>query len=236
MRLFVMRHFNTWAVLFCLFCFAALSDMPAQDSDVFAHPLSAETLPRYTAVCAELAGHPLVKGSFEQTKTLPRLDRSLVSSGVFIIAAELGMVWETRSPFPSTVTMGRDFMIQSTPGGAKSKVDARGNGIFMSIADTMSALFTGDAARLRRQFDNYFMETREQGGTVWTIGLVPREKAVRSFAERILLSGDSGAGKDTLIRSVTLHTPDGGSVRYALSGHRFPVALEADEKALFSFE
>jgi hypothetical protein len=216
------------------FCFAWPS-LEAQDLDVFAHPLAAGALPRYTAICAELAARPLVKGSFALTKTLPRLNRSLVSRGDFIIAAEQGMVWETRSPFPSTLIVGRDFMAQSTPGGTKSKIDARGNELFMSIADTMSALFTGNAEKLREGFDQYFMETA--GGTGWTVGLVPRERTVRSFMERIVLSGSaSDGGGGALIRSIVIYEPGGGSAAYALSDHRFPAALDAGEAALFSID
>ena len=222
-------------VFFPLF-FAVLFAAPAQTPGVFDHPLSAETLPRYAEVSAELAGRPLIQGSFEQTKTLPRLGRSLVSRGAFIIAGELGMVWETRSPFPSTMTVGRDFIIQSTPGGARSKIDARGNELFMSMADTMSALFTGNAAKLREGFDNYFMETPLAGGTAWTLGLVPRERTVRSFMERIILSGSAGAGKGAVIRSIVIYQPEGGSVAYALSDHVFPAALEVHEQALFSID
>jgi hypothetical protein len=235
---FVMRNYTRRgriAGFCCLFLFAALPGPRAQSPGVFDHPLSAKTLPRYTALCAELAGRPYIQGAFEQTKTIPRLGRSLVSKGNFIIAAELGMVWETRSPFPSTMAVGRDFIIQSVPGGTKSKIDARGNETFLSLADTISAIFTGNAQRLREQFDNYFLEA--PAGTLWTLGLVPREKTVRVFAERIILSGDTGgAGKPALIRSIIIHEQNGGSVSYTLSDHRFPAALKADEKALFSIE
>ena len=215
------------------FCFV-WSGLGAQGLDVFAHPL-ADALPRYTAICAELAARPLIKGSFKLAKTLPRLSRSLVSQGDFIIAAEQGMVWETRSPFPSTMIVGRDFVAQSTPGGTKSKIDARGNELFMSMADTMSALFTGNAEKLREGFDCYFVENGD--GTVWTMGLVPREWTVRSFMERIILSGNAGGGGGgALIRSIVIYEPGGGSVAYALSDHRFPAALEPSEAALFSID
>jgi hypothetical protein len=201
----------------------------AQSPAVFDHLLSGENLSRYTAICAELAARPLIKGAFEQTKTIVRLNRSLVSKGNFIIAAELGMVWDTRSPFPSTMTVGRDFLVQSLPDGTKSKIDARGNETFISLADTLSAVFTGNAAKLRQNFDNYFFES----GNVWTIGLIPRDAAIRSFAERIILSGGTAEG-GALIRSIIIYEQNGNSAAYVLSGLSFPLALDSDEKALFS--
>jgi hypothetical protein len=221
----------------CLFCFLwimAGAGAEAQSSAVFDHPLSSAALPRYAALCAELAGRPLVKGSFEQTKTIARLNRSLVSRGEFLIAGDLGMVWETKSPFPSTMTLGRDFIIQSLPGGTRTKLDAGGNEIFLSLADTMGAVFSGKVQILREKFDNYFTETEAGGGTIWTLGLKPKDTAVRSFAERIIMSGTSGGGKQALIRSIVIHERSGGSVTYTLSEHRFPAALGPDDKAYFS--
>jgi hypothetical protein len=211
--------------------FAALPAAHAQDAGVFEYPLSAAALPRYTALCAELAAHPVINGSFEQTKTIARLNRSVTSTGVFIIAADLGMVWDTRSPFPSTLAMGRDFMVQSTPGGTKSKIDAQGNETFVSLAETISAIFTGNARMLRERFDNFFMES----GGEWTIGLVPREAAIRAFAGRIILSGAAAGpgGKPAVIRSIVIEEQNGGGVRYTLTNHRFPSALEPDERAYF---
>jgi hypothetical protein len=207
-----------------------LNLVPLSAQDVFSRPLDAESLPRYSAVCADLARHPVIKGVFEQTKTIKRLDRSLVSSGNFIIAAELGMVWDTRLPFPSVTAVGRDFIIQSTPRG-RSKIDAGGNETFNSLAATISAIFTGDAQSLKENFENYFLSD----GRTWTLGLIPREKAIAVFAGRIILEGSAAPGP-ALIRSVTLHERNGDIVRYVLSGHSFPAGLSDDEKALFSLD
>ena len=212
---------------------AAQTGLHAQSPAVFDHPLSAGTIPRYTALCAELAAHPYIAGTFEQTKTIGRLNRSLTSKGNFIIAADWGMVWDTVSPFPSTMAAGRDFMVQSTPGGGKTKLEAGGNETFISIAATLSAVFTGNAAKLRQDFDNFFMESGPAGETMWTIGLIPRDRSIRSFAERIVLSGAAGKA-GALINSIVISEQNGNSVTYRLSGHRFPAGLNDYEKALFS--
>jgi hypothetical protein len=215
---------------FLVFCvLSGAAGLDAQHAAVFQHPLSAETLPRYTAVCAVLGSRPYTKGSFEQTKTIGRLNRSLISRGKFIIAAELGMVWDTQSPFPSLMAVGRDFIVQSLPGGGKTKIDAAGNETFVSLASALNAIFTGNAAALEEQFDRFFVGEKPPG-TLWTIGLRPREKAVRLFAEEITLSGDG------LLRSIVIYERDGGSTAYALSNHLFPPELESGELSLFSPE
>jgi hypothetical protein len=64
------------------------------------------------------------------------------------------------------------------------------------------------------------------------LGLVPSEKAIRLFAARIIMSGEAHP-KEALIRTVILHEQNGDSIRYTLSGHRFPVSLNTNERDLF---
>jgi hypothetical protein len=194
------------------------------EAGIFRLPLGAETLPRFREICKALGEPPVIKGVFEQTKTLNRLNRSLVSRGNFIIARGFGMLWETLSPFPSTLAVGRDFLIQSIPGGAKTKLDAAGNETFLRLSEIISAVFSGDSQRLLDNFDNYFTETEGR----WILGLVPRERAVRSFAARIVMSGDS------VIRGMTLYEQNGDRIEYTLSRHVLAGALSANERAAFS--
>jgi hypothetical protein len=232
-RAAVMRYFTGLCAVVFLFC--RVSALAAQENSVFAHPLNTETRGRFNAVCAGISAYPVVKGTFEQTKTIKRLGRSLVSRGGFVIASEQGMLWITKTPFPSTMAVGRDFIVQSTPGGARSKLDAKGNETFLSLADTLSSIFTGNAGTLTAKFDVYFSEQTSAGAAEWIIGLAPKESAVRSFAERITLAG-TVAGGEALIHSMVIAEPSGDSVRYALANHRFAAALDADEKAAFSLE
>ncbi|MDR0624621.1 MAG: outer membrane lipoprotein carrier protein LolA [Treponema sp.] len=196
----------------------------AGDSEVFRFPLTSKTRSPFTAACANLAEHPVVKGNFEQTKTISRLNRSLVSRGNFIIAADIGMVWETLSPFPSTMAVGRDFIIQSTHSGARTKIEARGNETFLRLSETISTIFSGNSQKLMENFEIFFL----QSGSSWILGLLPSEKSIRSFASRIILNGDS------VIRSINLYEQNGDTIRYTLSNHVFSGILGPDEKALFS--
>ncbi|MCL2879992.1 MAG: outer membrane lipoprotein carrier protein LolA [Treponema sp.] len=214
-------------LIFLWVLFSAGFALHAQD--IFQRPLSDDTLPEFSRICTGLSAHPVVKGTFEQIKTIARLGRSLKSRGNFIIASDLGMVWDTLAPFPSAMAVGRDFIIQTTSAGVKSKLDARGNETFTSLADTISAIFTGNSQKLREKFDNYFTEDKKSG--TWTVGLVPKDSAVRVFAQNIVLSGKTDP---SIIQSIEIHSQNGDLITYTLAGHYFPQALSADEKALFS--
>ncbi|GHU65348.1 hypothetical protein FACS189447_04110 [Spirochaetia bacterium] len=219
-----------YSLFFC-FCLVSVWSFPvysqsnaAANEEIFNFPLVQALLPQFNEVCGDLAKQPLIKGSFEQTKTISRLNRSLVSRGNFIIAAELGMVWDTKSPFPSVMTVGRDYIIQSIPGSnTRTQLDAKGNETFLHLAGTISAIFTGNSQSLLDNFEVYFT----QSAKAWSLGLIPREKSIRSFAAKITMTGDSS------IRTIYIYEQNGDSIRYVLSDHIFPEILSPEEKALF---
>jgi hypothetical protein len=218
-------------LLILLTLFYGTAQLWAQAS-VFDFPLSAQNSENFNVICAQLADRPFTKGVFEQTRKFKKQNRSLVSSGDFIVAANLGLVWITKAPVPSVTTLGRDYMIQSVPGGTGSKIDAKGNDVYINMADTISSLFTGNAQRLKSGFDNYYTETQTANGKTWTVGLVPKEKAFRNFAQSIVLEGFNGA-EGAVIRLIVIYEKSGDSLTYAFSEQRFPANLETHEQAYF---
>jgi len=208
---------------FSLFFFAFLSQLQAQD--VFRYPLAPQTEEAFRATCSRLAQHTFIKGNFEQEKTISRLDRSLKSSGNFIIAADLGMVWDTVKPFPSTLALGRDFMIQSRPGGQKTVLSAQGNETFMRMAEVISAVFSGNAQGLLDNFTIYYSGS----ASAWELGLSPMDKTINAFAVKIVMKGDAA------IRSILIYEQNGDTIQYMLSNHNYPVELSAHEKTFFSY-
>ena len=222
--------------VFGLFLFNAVSAMhgpwaQSPAADIFQHPLGPETLSAFTLTCSRLAEHPIIKGSFVQEKTLSRLKRSLKSSGSFIIAADLGMLWDTAEPFPSTLVLGKNYLIQSRPGGQKNILSAQGNETFIRLAEIISAVFSGNAQGLLNNFKLYYTSSvsAEDPGGAWKLGLSPLDSAIGSFAERIIMNGD------TAVRFIEIYEQSGDTVKYALSNHSYPAELNANEKAFFSF-
>jgi hypothetical protein len=209
-------------VLGLFFCFI-IGRVYTQD-DIFRHPLEPQTRAAFTSACSGLAEHPFIRGNFEQEKTLSRLNRSLKSSGNFIIAASLGMVWDTVMPFPSTLTLGRDYLIQSRPGGQRTVMNAQGNETFIRLAGIMSAVFSGNALELLDNFEVFFSGR----AVVWELGLIPRDKAINTVAERMIIRGDA------VIRSIQIFEQNGDSIQYVMSNHSFPAELSVHEQAFFT--
>jgi hypothetical protein len=215
------------AVLGFFFLAAGLwAQTPAEE--IFRYPLESNTRDAFITTCSRLAEHPVVRGSFEQEKTINRLSRSLKSSGNFIIAAGLGMVWDTVKPFPSTLALGKDYLIQSRPGGQKTVLSAQGNETFLSMAEVISAVFSGNSRGLLENFEVYYAG----GGGVnaaWELGLISRNTAIGSFAEKIIMKGGAAIG------SILIYERNGDTVQYILSNHNYPAELNNHEKAFFTF-
>jgi len=203
-----------------LLCFA----MPSwAQEDVFRHPLVPETMNAFTTICARLAEHQFITGNFEQEKTVKSLNRSIKSSGNFIIAVNMGIVWDTVKPFPSSLTLGRDYMIQSVPGGQRTVTSAQRNETFVRMAEIMSMIFSGNARGLLENFNIYYYGTTE----TWEIGLSPLDRSIQTFAQRFIIKGGSA------IRYFQIIEQNGDTVSYVLSNHKYPAELGGNEKAFF---
>lgn len=196
----------------------------SQQQNIFNHRLSPHTEASFRAACRSISQHPIVRGNFEQEKFISRLNRSLKSSGNFIIAANLGMVWDTVTPFPSTLVLGSDFIIQSRPGGQRTVLSAQGNETFLRMADVISAVFTGNEQGLIDNFEVYYYER----GSSWELALIPLDNSINSFANVIVMNGD------TVIRSIQITEQNDDTITYTLTNHNFPGALSASEQILFT--
>ncbi|MDR0584176.1 MAG: outer membrane lipoprotein carrier protein LolA [Treponema sp.] len=193
--------------------------------DVFRCPLTGETRPRFLSVCGELSKHPVVRGEFDLQKTIKKINRVLDSSGNFIISAEYGIVWDTKKPFPSTMTVGRDFVIQSTPNGTRAVLSAEGNETFVRLAAVIQAVFTGDPRKLLSGFNVFFAVSDGN----WEIGLIPRDRSMQNFIGRITMNGSGGN-----IKKVILLQRNEDMVVYTFSNHGFAAGLSPAEEELFS--
>ena len=193
-------------------------------ADVFDRPLTAETAPIFAQVRSSLAAHAVQKGDFTQTKHIARLNRDLASSGAYLISRDDGIVWQTKKPYPSTMTVTRRAVIQTAASGKKTVLQAGGSQAFESFAAVISSVFQGGDALNADNFDIYFEGSAER----WTAGVVPKDSALRSVASRFVLQGADG-----VLSSVTMHESGGDSVRYDLSATSYADALTAEELALF---
>lgn len=179
------------------------------------------------SICAELSKNKITKGNFIQEKTITKTGKVLKSSGNFIFS-ESGILWATEKPFPSTMILGKDFMIQVSADRTKKIMNAGGNGVFKNISSTLLAVFSNNVPALNDKFNIEFNTQKEN----WTVILKPKDSTVASFMNSIVLNGNSTSAKTEII-SVELTEAKGNKVLYKFINQTHPEELTEDEKTFF---
>ena len=179
------------------------------------------------SICAELSKNKITKGNFIQEKTITKTGKVLKSSGNFIFS-ESGILWATEKPFPSTMILGKDVMIQVPADGTKKIMNAGGNEVFKNISSTLLAVFSNNVPALNDKFNIEFNTQKEN----WTVILKPKDSTVAAFMNSIVLNGNSSSAKTEII-SVELTEAKGNKVLYKFINQTHPKELTEDEKTFF---
>ena len=197
----------------------------AAETSVFDHPVTPASREALLAAAQRIASNPVVSGDFIQTKRITRLKKDFVSTGDFIFSGQDGVYWHVQKPFPSTIIMLSDKLVQKTANGKTSVMDAAGNAVFQRFADIIQAVFAGRIAGIENDFNLFYLPD----GEGWRLGLVPREAAVRKVIAAMEIQGQRS------IDSFRLTEANGDLVVYQFSGKQFPAQLDETQKQLFKY-
>ena len=188
------------------------------------------------SICSSLAEHPNTTGDFVQTKTILTNGRKLKSNGKFILST-LGILWQTEKPFPSSLILTEDSMIQIAANGNKSVMDGKDNQIFANISDTLRSVFNGDAEKLQKNFKCDFSY---DGKEDWKVELTPKDSTIAAVMSTLILSGKyTGRGSqaaEASLNSLELIEASGNTIIYEFTNQKYPKELSEDEKQIFVIE
>lgn len=180
--------------------------------------------PLLREVRARLTGEPVVRGAFEQRKTVKGFRNPLVSSGEFVVAQQRGVLWRTLEPFASTLVVTRDRVLaRGADGSVARRLSASEEPAVRAISETLFGVMAADLAALEQRF----LISGESGREGWRLALVPREAALGRWVQRIELDGDR------FLRLVRLHEAGGDQTLIRLHRHTTAATLSADEEARF---
>jgi len=184
-------------------------------------------------VLGDLAAHKVTNGDFIQEKEVnsARGKRTIKSYGTFIFAEE-GIVWNTTKPFPSAMIITSKKIIQTSADGSKSVVDGTDNSMFESIASSLTAIFSGDANKLKEGFNIAFKKT---SASTWEIVLTPKDSTISSVMTSLVLKGSSTSSDSVLEKMVIMESGD-SAVTYSFENQKYKKELTGDEKAYFTSE
>jgi hypothetical protein len=172
-----------------------------------------------------LAAEPVVRGAFEQRKTLKGFRKPLVSSGAFAVSRHKGVVWHTQAPFASTLVVTRDRVLARQADGSIARtLNAAEEPAVRMISETLFGVMAADLAVLSERFQ---IEGELAGAEGWRLVLLPRDAALARWVQRVELEGDR------FLRSVTLREASGDHTQIRLARHAADAALRADEEAQF---
>ena len=192
-------------------------------ADVFESPLTAERSKDLAQVLSAMQQQKYLRGSFRQVRTVKKINRDFVSTGSFVIADTLGILWNMEKPFQSLTTITRDKMLQKNASGAVSQMNMKDNAVFGQVSQTIQGIFSGNRKMLEERFQIFF-ETGKDG--LWIIGLVPKESVIKKQISSVVLSGHKWLEK------VTLSDADGNPILYEFSKVEGGISLTPEESAL----
>ena len=186
--------------------------------------------PTLESVCAALSSRPNTVGDFTQTKTLLTNGRKLKSTGKYIICPQ-GILWKTEKPVASSLILTKNTMVQISANGNKSVMNGKDNQIFANISETLSSVFSGDVAALRKNFNCDF--SSEENGN-WSVMLTPKDSTIASVMKTLELSGTTKP--ETAMTLLVMTEASGNTITYEFTNQKYPEELFADEKQNFVIE
>lgn len=169
-----------------------------------------------------LTSPPVLRGDFEQTKTIKGFKRPLVSRGTFVMARGRGVHWATREPFASTIVVTQD-RIRTLDAAGSNTVETRQEPGLRMVNDLLLALLAGDIKALASRFQTDLVLDGARG---WRLTLLPSDGALGRFVTRIELQGDEH------VRQVHWQEASGDDTRLRFAQHS-TTPLSAAETAWF---
>lgn len=172
-----------------------------------------------------MADEPVLRGAFEQRKSIRGFRNPLLSRGEFVVARQRGVLWRTREPFPSTLVVTRERVLsRNADGTVARRLQASEEPAVRAVSETLFALMAADLVTLAQRFQ---IDGELGPAGNWRLALLPRDAALARWLQRVELEGDRH------LRAVRLHELNGDQTQIRLSNHAGAAALSAQEEAQF---
>lgn len=163
-------------------------------------------------------------GRFEQSKQLVGLKKPVTSLGRFCVVADKGVLWRTLQPFPNTLKLTRDEIVQLRGERVALRLDAKQEPTVRMINSILFALLAGDLAELEKLFD---VDGKAQDNT-WSVTLKAREPGLAKAIGSITLDGG------VYVKNIVINEASGDRTQIVFSSIQTGVdAMSGDEAALF---
>ncbi|MHC6527987.1 outer membrane lipoprotein carrier protein LolA [Vibrio proteolyticus] len=174
----------------------------------------------------QLAQHNIVRGEFTQQREIAMFDQPLESSGQFVLDKKHGLLWQQTTPFPVNLVLTEDKLQQTFADQSPQVVTAQDNPMAFYFTRVFLAVFHGDTAVLKQQFELSFHVENGQ----WVLILTPKQAPLDKVFQHITLSGQ------TDIEQLTLQELRGDNTRIQFHHQTHqPETLSDAEQTQFDF-
>jgi hypothetical protein len=163
-------------------------------------------------------------GRFDQRKQLAGLKKPLASNGRFCVVADKGVLWRTLHPFPNTVRLTRDEIVQLQGDRVAMRLDAKQEPVVRMFNGVLFALLAGDLGNIEKMF----AVDGAIDGNSWRVTLKPHEMALAKAISSIALDGGAYVKNITIIEA----SGDRSSIVFS-EIQTGAAAMSVDEAALF---
>jgi hypothetical protein len=173
---------------------------------------------------ALLARPKVFCGRFDQSKQLVGLKKPLASNGRFCVIADKGVLWRTLQPFPNSLRLTRDEIVQLQGERVAFRLDASKEPTVRMINSVLFSLLAGDLSQLEKLFEiDGSVESKS-----WRVTLKAREPGLAKTIGSIALAGGG------YVQQVTLSEASGDRTTITFTAiETGDAAMTADEAALF---
>jgi hypothetical protein len=144
----------------------------------------------------------------------------LASNGRFCVVAGKGVLWRTLQPFPSTLRLTRDEIVNFQGDRVAMRLDAKQEPTVRMINSVLFAMLAGDLAQL----DTLFEVDGEADASHWHVALKAREPALAKAIGAIALDGDS------YVKNIAINDASGDRTTIVFS------AIQAGDSAMLPEE
>jgi hypothetical protein len=152
------------------------------------------------------------------------LKKPLASNGRFCVVADKGVLWRSLQPFPSTLRLTRDEIIQMQGDRVAMRLDAKQEPAVRMINSVLFAALAGDLNQLEKLFE---IDGGVQNNN-WRVILKAREPGLAKVIGAIALEGGA------YVQNVDISEASGDRTKIVFSAIQTgDAAMTGDEAALF---
>lgn len=178
-----------------------------------------------------LAKPAILCGSFEQSKQLSGIKKPLLATGRFCVVNGKGVLWRTLKPFPNTLRLTRDEIVQFQGERVAVRLAATQEPTVRMINSVLFSLLAGDLSQLDKLFeidgsvDHAKADGKSDGKDAgWQVALKAREPALARAIGTIALDGGA------YVKHISMQEASGDRTNIVFSG------LQSGETAMLPEE